>query len=99
MMSRGEDREAQTGRRGGKQGKPASERRVWVLEQGKNLQSVQVQFGLNDNRYVEVVGGGLKEGDDVVIGSLTAENGTAVNPQTNPFAPRAPGGPGRGRGF
>ncbi len=71
---------------------------VWVLENGKNLKPISVQVGLNDNRYVEVMGDDLKEGDEIVIGSLASET-PAAGQQTNPFAPRMPGGPPRTRGM
>lgn len=73
--------------------------RVWLLEEGKSLKQANVQLGLNDNRFVEIVSGDLNEGDDVVVGILSGERGMTSTPQTNPFAPRMPGGVGRGRGF
>lgn len=73
--------------------------RVWILENGKNLKPVTVQTGLNDNRYVEVVGGDLKEGDEVALGAAGGEMTSGPMQQTNPFQPRMPGGGGRGRGF
>ena len=70
--------------------------RIWVLDANKNMKSVMVQLGLNDNRYVELVGGDLKEGDEVVIGIQSAEAGSASNSTTNPFQPRPMGGTGGG---
>lgn len=71
--------------------------RLWILEHGKSLKSVTEFAGISDNRYTEISGGELKEGDEVVIGSMTS--GTASSPmqQTNPFQTRMPGGGGRGR--
>jgi HlyD family secretion protein len=71
---------------------------VWVLKGGTSPNQVIVELGLNDNRYVEVLGGDLKEGDEVVLGVAASESGAAVGGQTNPFAPRMPGR-GRGRRF
>jgi HlyD family secretion protein len=71
---------------------------VWLLESGKSLKPVRVQLGLNDNRFVEVNGGDLQGGEEVVLGIIDGERGTtSVQQQTNPFAPRMPGGGGRSR--
>jgi HlyD family secretion protein len=82
------------------QGEGRSERdfaRVWVLEDGKTLRQRLVQTGLNNNRFVEVVDGDLKEGDEVIIGMTSVEATTSANQQQNPFAPRTSGGgPRRG---
>ncbi len=71
--------------------------RLWVLDENKNLKPMTVSIGLNDNRFVEIQGTDLKEGDEVVIGMLTAETTNLPGSQSNPFAPRMPGGGGRGR--
>lgn len=75
--------------------------RAWMLEEGKNLKQVTVRSGLNDNRYVEIINGDLKEGDEVVIGFATPEIAGGPMQQTNPFQTRMPGGGGGGgrRGF
>lgn len=70
--------------------------KVWMLKEGKKVKSVRVRLGLNDNRFVEVVDGELQEGDDVIVGMVSSESGMTSSPQTNPFAPRMPGG-GRSR--
>ncbi|MBI3766568.1 MAG: efflux RND transporter periplasmic adaptor subunit, partial [Ignavibacteriales bacterium] len=72
--------------------------RVWILENGKNLKSISVHTGLNDNRYVEVTWGELKESDEIVLGTTGVETASGPMQQTNPFQPRTPGGWGR-RGF
>jgi HlyD family secretion protein len=87
----------QTGE-GSKDQRPARKQQVWVLDADKNLKAITVMLGLNDNRYVELTGGDLKEGDEVVIGLSAAETANSSNQQTNPFAPRGPGGPGGGGG-
>src|SRR5262249_26097208 len=43
--------------------------RVWVLD-GSKLRQVRVAVGLTDNRYVELLGSELKEGDDIVLATL-----------------------------
>ena len=72
--------------------------RIWLLEDGKNLKSVSVRTGLNDNRYIEIMSKDLKEGDEIVLGILGPETASAQNQQSNPFAPRmTTGGGGGGR--
>jgi HlyD family secretion protein len=72
--------------------------RVWVLNEKKNLIPLTLKIGLNDNRYVEVLEGEIKEGDEIVLG-MSGPEATSMGPQqTNPFQQRMPGGGGR-RGF
>jgi len=73
--------------------------RAWVLENGKKMKQVSVRSGLNDNRYVEIIDGDLKEGDEVVIGFATPEIAGGPMQQTNPFQTRMPSGGGGRRGF
>jgi HlyD family secretion protein len=74
---------------------------VWILEGGKNLKSIALKIGLNDNRFVEILSENLKEGDEVIVGTMNGA--TASNSQqNNPFGPQrvmmgGPGGGGRGR--
>ncbi len=74
--------------------------RVWVMDDAKNLRFVMVRTGLNDNRYVEILGDALQEGDQIVLGiqSGDAPTASAANGQNNPFAPRVQGGGGGGGG-
>ena len=67
--------------------------RVWVLENGKP-KPVPAMKGLMNTQYVEVLHSELKDGDQVIIGSL---GGVVQTTQTtNPFQPqRMPGGGGR----
>jgi HlyD family secretion protein len=48
---------------------------LWVMENGKTRQPVarQVRLGLADDRYTEIVGDGVKEGDEVVTRSRTEQ--------------------------
>ncbi len=73
--------------------------RVWVMEKGKTLKQLMLRTGLSDSRYIEVVGGDIKEGDEIIVGSMTADGATSQGQQSNPFAPRTPGGGGRTRGM
>ena len=71
---------------------------IWILEGGKNLKSINVRTGLNDNRFVEIMTEDLKEGDEIIVGTL---NGTIASgaQQSNPFGPQrmTMGGGGGGR--
>jgi hypothetical protein len=89
---------ANRGGDGSKESRAPRTQQIWVLDADRNLKSVTVTLGLNDNRYVELAGGELKEGDEVVIGFAAAETASAPNQQNNPFGPRGMGGPGGGGG-
>lgn len=73
---------------------------LWILEGGKTLKSINVRTGLNDNRFVEIMTENLKEGDEIIVGTL---NGTIASgaQQSNPFGPQrmtmGSGGGGRDR--
>ncbi|HEV8538162.1 MAG TPA: efflux RND transporter periplasmic adaptor subunit [Bacteroidota bacterium] len=70
---------------------------VWMLDAAKNLRTISISTGLSDNRFVEVLGGDLKEGDDVIVGTTGGETAMATGQQSNPFQQRMPGGGGGGR--
>jgi HlyD family secretion protein len=76
---------------------PFKTSRVWVLQPDNTIKPVQFIGGLNDNHYLEVVSGDLKEGDDIVLGIFGVETSSSTQQQVNPFAPRF-GGPGGGGG-
>ena len=71
--------------------------RVWVMENGKP-KSIGMVRGLMNTQYVEVIRGDVKEGDQVIIGSVGGQAQVASGGQ-NPFQPRMPGGGGGGRRF
>jgi HlyD family secretion protein len=52
---------------GGKDKRDTYAGNVYVLENGK-LKPVSVTLGITDNRYTEIAGGQLKEGDQIAIG-------------------------------
>jgi HlyD family secretion protein len=52
---------------GGKDKRDTYAGKVYVLENGK-LKPVSVTLGITDNRYTEIAGGQLKEGDQIAIG-------------------------------
>lgn len=67
---------------------------VWVLGEDGALRRVRVRTGLTDQRYVELVGDNLKEGDKVVLG-LNAGGPAGAGRSSSPFQPQM-GGPGGG---
>lgn len=68
---------------------------VWVLRNG--VPSPQrVERGIQNSRYVELLGSELSEGDSVIVGTLGADR-PQTSGTTNPFMPRMPGGGGGGR--
>ncbi len=77
--------------------KRRSIQRVWLIDSTGNLKFAQVRTGLSDNRYVEVKGGFVNEGDEIVIGMEIPNPGVQQAQQTNPFAPRTQTGPGTRR--
>ncbi|MBU1297766.1 MAG: hypothetical protein KKB77_01275, partial [Bacteroidetes bacterium] len=92
---------SQMGNGRGRSGPDAERRRsvqrVWLIDSTGNLKSMPVRTGLSDNRYVEVKGGFLKEGDEIVIGMEMPSTGGPQAQQTNPFAPRTTTGRGTRR--
>ncbi|MBI5215883.1 MAG: efflux RND transporter periplasmic adaptor subunit [Ignavibacteriae bacterium] len=72
--------------------------RVWISTPSGELKPVKIKLGLNDNRFAEVLEGELKEGDEIVLGLSMPEMAAGGSQQSNPFAPRMPGG-GGGRGM
>jgi HlyD family secretion protein len=51
--------------------------RVWMLDKDGKLKMVMVRTGVSDTSYTEIVRGELKEGDVVLIGTLSAQSTTA----------------------
>jgi HlyD family secretion protein len=57
-------------------GKPAVQQKgsgVWILEQG-NPKRIPVSPGISDGNYTELVSGGIKEGQELIVESLTKPN-------------------------
>lgn len=71
---------------------------IYVLGPERTLRPVRVKAGASDGTLTAVYSDSLREGDQVVL-SMDV-NGAAATDQTvvNPFAPRFPGGGGRGGG-
>lgn len=56
---------------------------VYVLDQGK-VKTVHIRTGISDANHVEVVGGNLKEGDEVITGTAAKSGGSGSSqPQGN----------------
>lgn len=67
----------------GQQGARRGPSRVWMLDEKGNLKVVFVRTGVSDNSYTEILGGNLKEGDEVIVGLMTASS-SASRQQTPP---------------
>ncbi len=80
-------------REGGRGGRGRMFQRVWVMEGKNKMKLVPVRTGITDNRYFEVLGGELKEDDEVIIGMDIGAGSGQRTQTTNPFAPTT-GGPG-----
>lgn len=77
----------------GQHAKSASQ--VWVLRDGKP-QPISVVAGLSDTTVTQITTDELREGDEIIVGQLSA--GAAAAGTTNPFAPRPFGRGGGGGG-
>jgi HlyD family secretion protein len=95
---RGEGAGAGPTRRPG-QGGRGTPARIWLLVNG-SLQQVRVVTGLDDGTLVEVSGGGLKAGDEVVVNAIRTDTGPAAlvseaaQPPRNGQSNRQQGGAG-----
>jgi hypothetical protein len=58
---------------------------------------MRVRLGLNDGTRTEVSGPDMKEGLEIIVGSLTPSAPGQQTPARNPLVPNIGGG-GRGRG-
>lgn len=69
----------------GQQGTRRGPSRVWMMDEKGNLKVVFVRTGVTDNAYTEIISGNLKEGDEVIIGLMTASSSSSSSrPQTPP---------------
>lgn len=68
---------------------------VWVMAEDGGLRRVRVRTGITDQRYVELVGDRLKEGDRVVLGVNGGGAASGGQRPSSPFQPQM-GGPGGG---
>lgn len=75
--------------KGGREGRG----RVWIASPAGPV-AVPVETGATDGSFTAITKGELKEGQELLVGTVTATKDTGVS---NPFSP-ARGGPGGGRG-
>jgi HlyD family secretion protein len=93
----GEGRPPGGGMRGMGSWRRAPAATVWVLSEDGKLTRVRVRTGITDQRYVELIGDKLKEGDKVVLGVIGGnQNNAGGQRPTSPFQPQ-PGGGGQRR--
>jgi HlyD family secretion protein len=70
---------------------------VWVLSEGR-LRRVPVQTSTSDGVTTAIVGGELREGDQVVTGVAAQATASASPSSGSPLIPRRPGGNRQGQG-
>ena len=81
------------GSRGAGSWRRAAAATVWVLGEDGTLRRVRVRTGITDQRYVELIGDRLKEGDKVVLGVIGGnQNNAGGQRPTSPFQPQMGGG-------
>ncbi len=88
------------GRGGGRGGGGRNQRSVlWTQDTTtKAFKPMRVRLGINDGTRTEVAGPDIREGQEIVVGSLTPSTTTGQQtPARNPLLPNIGGG-GRGRG-
>lgn len=66
---------------------PAGNRAIiWVLDENKNPKPAFVRLGITDGNYTEVIGGNIKEGDEIITGYIfTTATSNSATPQQQPF--------------
>lgn len=69
---------------------------IWI-KKGDSLIPHRVRTGVTDGLNTEVKGRNITEGDEVVLGMTTVQDGKTGQQQTNPFAPPSPRGSRGGR--
>lgn len=78
------DQMGQMGAGAGQSGQRRGPARVWMLDEKGKLKVVFVRTGVTDNQYTEIISGNLKEGDEVIVGLMTASSTTTTRTQTPP---------------
>jgi HlyD family secretion protein len=63
----------------------AGAQQVWVLDETNKPTAVAVKLGLTDGASTEVTGGGLKEGDRVIVASFSKKQAAGSNASATPF--------------
>jgi len=70
------------GRAGG--GRSVTSGRIWMLDESGKPKAVDVRIGLADGTYSEVVGGELKEGAQIIVGTQVDAKGRAQQAKGGP---------------
>jgi len=65
---------------------------LW-LKQGEKIVPVRVKTGISDGSMTEIIGN-VKEGDEIITGTVSSTANKTSPQQQNPFAPQMPGGRG-----
>ncbi len=71
----------------GQSGQRRAPSRVWMVDENGKLKVVFVRTGVTDNTYTEILGDSLKEGDEVIVGILTASSNLSSSSSGRPGAP------------
>jgi HlyD family secretion protein len=58
--------------------------RVWTLDEGGKPKAINVRLGLTDGTYTELVGGGLKEGMQLIVGTAGADSTRSTRGGSSP---------------
>ena len=51
---------------------------VWTLDERGKPKSINVRLGLTDGTYTELVGGALKEGTELIVGTASVNAGRST---------------------
>ncbi|MDD8030413.1 MAG: efflux RND transporter periplasmic adaptor subunit [Acidobacteriota bacterium] len=73
----------------GQSGQRRAPTRVWMVDENGKLKVVFVRTGVTDNTYTEILGDSLKEGDEVIVGILTASSNVSSSSSGRPGPPGA----------
>jgi HlyD family secretion protein len=77
----------------GKNAPPTPGSRLWILEPEGKPRPVRVTFGISDGRHTEIVEGGVREGQKVIVGYIPEWRKMAASGRS--FLGRRGGPPGR----
>ena len=64
---------------------------LWILNQEGKPERIQVETGISNGTFTEIISDNLKEGEKVITGQEGGQT-SSNNQQVNPFAPRFGGG-------
>lgn len=72
------------GGQAGQSGQRRQPSRVWMLDEKGNLKVIFVRTGVSDNSFTEIKNDNLKEGDEVIVGLMTATGSSSRTTQQGP---------------